>query len=450
MSWRRAQSLFLACTAFGVFLAAAVDANAGGLAVREQSAYGEGSSYAGVAAGGSLSSMFWNPATMTQVPGMQSELVLSGIFGSATNNPTGGTYAGAPFSLGGTGNIAHAGVVPPSYYSWQFNEKLWLGLSVNSPFGLSETFPDNWAGRVFAAGGENLKTLNFAPTIAYKLNDWLSVGFGVQIQYASASFTQGLPGAPGLTNQAGVSGAGYGFGFTAGLTLTPTPSTTIGLGYRSAINQKINGTLVLPAAVGGPPVSTPGSVNTTVDLPDVVSLGLRQKLSTQWTALATVEWTNWSRIGTSSVLQPSGAPAVIVFTPVVIPFQYQDGWFYSLGAEYQWNPQLALRAGIGFEKSPVTDTVRGPAIPDDDRTWLSIGGTYKFSDKLKFDLAYSHIFVKSAPINITNASNPFFAIGGGTTYTGTVDSHIDIISVAMHYRLDDPAPAPVKHEMYTK
>ena len=444
----------LACASVGVFVAATTAANAGGLAVREQSAYGQGSSYAGVAAGGALSSMFWNPATMTQVPGMQSESVVSGILGSATNTPTGGTYAGVPFSLGGTGNIANAALVPPSYYSWQFSDKLWLGLSINSPFGLSETFPDNWAGRVFAAGGEYLKTLNFAPSVAYKLNDWLSVGVGLQVQYASASFTQGIPGLPGLTQQAGVSGAGYGYGFTAGLTLTPTPSTTIGLGYRSAINQKINGTLVLPATIGGFPAtppfgSTPGSVNTTVNLPDVVSLGLRQKLSMQWTALGTVEWTNWSRIGTSNVLQPSGAPATIARTPVVIPFQYQDGWFYSLGAEYQWNPQLALRAGIGFEKSPVTDTVRGPAIPDDDRTWLSVGGTYKYSDKLKFDLAYSHIFVKDAPINITNASNPFFAIGGGTTYTGSVDSHIDIISVAMHYRWDDPAPAP-ERKMYTK
>ena len=145
---------------------------------------------------------------------------------------------------------------------------------------------------------------------------------------------------------------------------------------------------------------------------------------------------------------PAAPPLLIAGTPVVIPFQYQDGWFYSLGAEYQWNPQLALRAGIGFEKSPVTDTVRGPAIPDDDRTWLSVGGTYKYSDKLKFDLAYSHIFVKNAPINITNASNPFFAIGGGTTYTGSVDSHIDIISVAMHYRWDDPAPAPERKDVH--
>jgi len=125
----------------------------------------------------------------------------------------------------------------------------------------------------------------------------------------------------------------------------------------------------------------------------------------------------------------------------IIPFEWKDGWFFSLGAEYQWNPQLALRAGVAFERSPVTDSVRGPAIADNDRTWLSIGATYNFNAKTTFDLAYSHGFVKSAPINITSPSNPLFAIGGGTTYTGNVDSHFDIISVGLRYRWDNPAPA---------
>src|ERR1700686_2359177 len=108
MSYRGLKSLLLACSAAGVLLGASLDANAGGLAVRDQSAYGQGSSYAGVAAGGSLSSMFWNPATMTQIPGLQSETVLTGIIPSSTNNPTGGTFAG----LGGTGNVGHAALVP--------------------------------------------------------------------------------------------------------------------------------------------------------------------------------------------------------------------------------------------------------------------------------------------------------------------------------------------------
>ena len=103
----------------------------------------------------------------------------------------------------------------------------------------------------------------------------------------------------------------------------------------------------------------------------------------------------------------------------------------------------AVRGGIGFEKSPITDGVRTPRLPDNDRTWLSVGATYQWIQKLSFDFAYSHLFVKATPINISAASgNPWFS--SGITYIGDVSSHVDIVSVALKYRWDDPAPAPVK------
>jgi long-chain fatty acid transport protein len=439
MSFRGMKAVLLACSGIAALIAATADANAGGLAVREQSAWGQGSSFAGVAAGGSLSAMFWNPATMTQQAGFQSESVLSGILPYSANTPTSAAGLGTSLALGGTGNVAHAAIVPSIYYSYQFNDKLWLGLSVNSPFGLSETFPDNWAGRQIAAGGENLTTYNATPSIAYKLNDWISVGAGVQIQYAKLNFSQGT--ALGLTNQLAVNGAGWGYGFTAGVTLTPTPTTMIGLGWRSGMNQKFNGTINANAACFL--VVSCGSANGIINVPDIVSLGLRQRLSQNWTAMGTVEWSHWGRTTNVAILTPNGVQVTGAGNPLVIPLNYQDGWFFSVGAEYQWNPALALRAGVAFEKSPVTDTVRNPVIPDNDRLWLSLGGTYKYSEKITLDLAYSHVFVKSAPITIVDASNPGFLPGitGTGTYTGTVDSHVDIISVALKYRWDNPAPA---------
>ena len=83
--------------------------------------------------------MFWNPATMTQMPGLQSESVLSGILPSSTNSPTAGALLSA---WAAPATLAHDALVPSSYYSWQFRPDLWLGLSVNSPFGLSVNFPD--------------------------------------------------------------------------------------------------------------------------------------------------------------------------------------------------------------------------------------------------------------------------------------------------------------------
>ncbi|HEY2754250.1 MAG TPA: outer membrane protein transport protein [Pseudolabrys sp.] len=442
---RRPTGLLRAACALGLATlattATTIPSHAGGFGLRDQSSYGQGSSYAGVAAGGSLSSMFWNPATMTQQRGIQSEVDLMGIFPYASNTPKSGTLTGIP-GFGGTNDTGDDAFVPSGYLSWQINPRLWLGVSLNSPFGLSVSFPSTWAGRDYGQQS-NLKTYNATPSLAYQFNDWLSIGVGVQIEYANASVSQGVTplflGAIPLADTANISGKGWGYGFTVGATLTPTPTTTIGIGYRSAINQKLDGTLSVtgPAPLG----PTAGSVNTTLNLPDIVSLGLRQRIDSQWTLLGTVEWTNWSRIGTSTVLQGSGAAATIGGKAVTLPFDYKDGWFFSLGAEYQWTERLAVRAGVGYEISPISDDVRIPLLPDNDRTWLSIGSSYHISKDLVVDLAYSHLFVRGTSVDISATSgNPWY--NGVTSYSGDVSAHVDIISMGLKYRWDSDAPAP--------
>ena len=384
--------------------------------------------------------MFWNPATITQMPGMQMEASGSLII-PYTAHSTSSVIGGVS---GGTDNIGKTTLVPSTYASWQLNRDMWLGLSVNAPFGLAETLPPRWAGGGYGANSNNLKTYNFTPTFAYRINDWISIGAGVQVQYASADlgFSYNVLGAA----PASITGSGWGYGFTGGVTLTPTQNLSVGLGYRSAINQHLNGTLSVPAAIAA--VSTPGSVKTNINLPDMVSLGIRYRIAPRWTALATVEWSNWSKIGTVNVQQPSGASAIINSQAADLPFQFSDGWFYSVGAEYQWNEQLALRSGIGFEKSPVTDRVRMPLIADNDRLWLSAGASYQVSRQMSLDFAYTHIFVKSTAIDISAASgNPWFKAALGT-YAGTVDGRGDIVSLALKYRFDDPAP--VTRQRYAK
>ena len=435
MSRRGWTSYLRSGTALGFLVIATAQASAGGFGIREQSTYGQGTSFAGIAAGGALSSMFWNPATMTQVPGIQSESDVAGVFGFASHTPIAGQLVTAGFP--GATNSAEAALVPAGYYSYQFSPNLWLGLSINAPFGLSVTFPDRWAGRPYG-GDTTLKTYNATPSIAYRINDWISVGAGVQIQYASEVFTSGLGGIPGA--DVVIKGNGWGYGFTAGATLTPTPTTTIGIGWRSGVDQKVDSTLSLsvPAvAVGG---ATLGGINTTVKGPDVVSLGIRQRLDPLWTVMATAEWSNWSRIGTSVWTTPSGSIATIGTTPVVFPFQYKDGWFFSGGAEYKWTDRLTVRSGIGYEISPIDDRVRTPRIPDNDRFWASVGATWQVFRGLHFDLAYSHIWVKDPSINITATSgNPWFT---GVNYVGSTNAHVDILSGALVFRWDEPAAAP--------
>lgn len=379
--------------------------------------------------------MFWNPATMTQFQGIVSETDVSGIFPYASHTPTAGTFVGPPFNLPGTSNVGNATPLPAGYTSYQFSPNLWFGLSINAPFGLSENIPDAWAGRNYS-GQALLKTYNATPSIAWRINDWISVGAGVQIQYAKASFEFGLPfPPPGVGSQATLRGTGWAYGATAGVTLTPTPTTTIGLGWRSALNQKIEGELVTNVTAPG---TTTGSVNTTLDLPDTVSLGIRQRVDPRWTLLGTAEWSNWSRIGTSHILQLNGSPATVLGPAFSVPFQWRDGWFFSGGAEYIWSDRLTVRGGVGYEISPVTDQVRTPLVPDDTRVWASVGASWQVIKGVHFDLAYSHIWVQDPSINLSAASgNPSF---NGVTYIGNVNSHFDILSVALVIRMDELDP----------
>jgi long-chain fatty acid transport protein len=86
-------------------------------------------------------------------------------------------------------------------------------------------------------------------------------------------------------------------------------------------------------------------------------------------------------------------------------------WFTSLGGEYQWNsnlPNLTLRAGLAFEKSPDFNQHRNVRAPESDRLWTSLEASYKYNNKLSFNLSYAHLFTKSPLISILSAANPAF------------------------------------------
>ncbi len=444
----KANIKLLAGTALAALLASGVEAYAGGFGIHEQSTTGLGLSFAGVAAGGTPSSMFWNPATMTQMRGISTESdftviwpnskVYTSPFPGSTFGP-GSPSPALPLFQDQQANLGNWALVPASYMMMQLRPDLWIGMSVNSPFGLSTSFQNNWPGR-FYGQQTSLTTFNATPSIAYKLNDMISFGAGVQVEYALANLNFGLPVASAINSALlNLSGSGWGYGFTAGVTVTPWAGTELGVGYRSFINQQINGTMTTPPGLPG---TTLGSISSTVRLPDIVNGGIRQRINDSFTLLGTVEWTNWKRIGTSAVNFGNGGPALVLGVPVTLPFQFRDGWLFSGGFEYAMAPTWTFRAGAAYEISPITDAVRIPALPDANRIWLSGGVTKTLLPGLNMDFSYAHIFVDNANIAITPTSgNPWF--NGAISYTGTVSSHIDIFSVGLRMQLAPPPPKPL-------
>lgn len=413
---RRVALAMLSLLACGVSTAAL----AGGFALREQSAVGQGASFAGVAAGGgdSISGMFWNPAVVNDVETYQGETHVSGIFGDSKI-----TTKNAPYSVFGTksGNIAEPAALPAGYNAYRINDKLAIGLVTGAPFGLATDPKTNYGGQLFARRSQ-VVSYNATPTVGYKVTDWLSVGAGVQLQYFHIKLRRAVGIAPGAPN-ARLEGDDIGVGWTAGVNFRPTEGTDIGVGFRSKIKHNLDGKLSGPF-----PIGTFG-IKANVTLPEMVTVGVRQKVTDDLTLLAGFEWTNWSRLSTVAI-PPSGQ---------VLTFNYRDGFFYSVGGEYKVTPDITVRTGFAYEKSPITDRVRTSRLPDDNRYWLSAGGSYEYSKNLSFDLGYSYVFVSGT----SKITEPPPALGL-PPYRASAKTDIHIVSAALRYTFSpDPEPALV-------
>ncbi|HQS48591.1 MAG TPA: outer membrane protein transport protein, partial [Xanthobacteraceae bacterium] len=133
-----------------LLLGGASTASAGGFGLREQSAYYQGTSFAGNAAGGAgLASMYWNPAAMGFAPGLSVEGNVTYIAPHASIDVIGARSAlGTNLGNVGVGDIVDNGTLPTSYISYAWDR--WaVGLAVTSPYGLITDAPCNWSGRYY-------------------------------------------------------------------------------------------------------------------------------------------------------------------------------------------------------------------------------------------------------------------------------------------------------------
>ncbi|WP_244629535.1 OmpP1/FadL family transporter [Martelella limonii] len=404
-------------------------ASAGSFGLREQSALGQGQAFAGAAAGqAGIGSMYWNPATMAAFEGFQVEADISGIFPYSDITPTSGT-APALLLLGGTGSTGDMGmdaVLPAGYASYQITPDVWIGLGFNAPFGLKTKNPFNYSGQIYARTSE-VVSYDINPTIAWKVNDWLAIGGGIEAMYFETRLTQAMspfPNAPSAELQ----GDSWGVGFNLGFTLTPMEGTVIGVGYRSQIKQSLDGTLDLGAMMAPLPAGS-YPVTTDITLPDQITVGLSQKITDQLTLNAGFEWTHWSVFDEFPVYGTAGFTKGMQLTD--LPFEYDDGYYVSVGLEYAWNEKFTVRGGLGYEWSPISVTNRDLRLPDSDRIHAAVGGTYNWNDKLSLDLAYEHIFTTGDTNIQIDANNPHYA---GLAFFGDVDAHVDIVSASLRYR----------------
>ena len=446
----RTSRTVLSLAVAGIFAGGASQAYASAFALIEQSASGLGNSFAGAAAAAEdASTIFYNPAGMTLLKG-PADFSIGAAFINVTakftdqgSQPSGAALGGlgitnGPRPLGGTGGDAGSLAAVPNFYLAVDVAPDWkVGVGVSVPFGLKTEYQGDWLGR-FQAVKSDIMTLNINPSVAWKVNDTISLGGGVSYQqidaeltsnanyvaaaFAAAGGVAGLPGSATFANSVPAANAEgrvmvYGtdgaLGYNLGAMIQATAGTRIGLTYRSPIKYHITGGVAFDNA---PPQlgNLNGAVSVDIKMPDSASLALSQKLGSSFTLLADVTWTGWSKIQELRIVRDTGA------TLSNTPENFKNTYRYGLGATYHHSDAWSFKAGVALDQTPVNDTDRTPRLPDQDRTWLSFGAKYGISKDSSLDVGYAHLFIKEASINQNGGNVTANGLILGT-YKGSVD-----------------------------
>ncbi len=415
-------------------------ARAAGFALIENNASGQGNAYAGAAAIANDASTIWfNPAGMIRL--QRDEIVVAGhLVVPKSDFKNGNTVDGFGNPVSGAEDDGgFNAMVPNFYYVNTINDEYKFGFGVTVPFGLATRYDDSWVGRYHTVETD-LRTINLNPSIAYKVDDKLSVGGGINILFADVILTSvvdfgaliGLPqNADGFADLEADNFSSPDFGFNLSLLYQLDDATRIGLAYRSEITIKVDGTadFKVPSVAAAIPASTGAFVDTglrgEVDLPQSLSLSVAHEMD-KWTLLGDITWTGWSSFPELRIVYDNANQPDSVTTE-----DWEDSLRYSIGADYQYREDMVLRAGIAYDETPIPNaTRRTPRIPGNSRRWLSFGIGYELNKTMYVDFGYSHLFVSDTAINNTfESSQP--ALNG--TINGTYTASVDILSAQLSW-----------------
>ncbi len=351
---------------------------------QDSTAMGQGNAFAAQA--DNASAVFYNPAGMTQLRGVQ---VASGVqflnVNTTFTSPTGATTQNdQPFPIGLpppgqlflTGNVKDLGLSALG--------DLTVGLGLQNLYGFAAKFPANGSFATSVTYAQ-LPLIAIKPTLAYKVTESLSLGLGADI-FTFASFLgeghaerqfQAPPGSgfpPGT--QLELNGSGTTSGLNASVLYSPWRNedgkarlSVAGI-WRSQAVLPLNGEFRANGALVA-------NASTSVRLPEVWTGGVAfwplRNRDREWKLEVDIDYVRWQAIRTADVHLSNG---------VVLPSpqRWSNAVPVNVGTEYKWLGlgenrawDLALRTGYIRSQTPVSDQNFDPAFADNDVNVASVG-----------------------------------------------------------------------------
>ncbi len=332
------------------------------------------------------SALFYNPAGMTQLKGVQlyaSTLLIGGHYDFTSPN-------GQDFRGDLDGSIA---MPPPSTFYLTANlhtldipviQNLTVGIGLNSPFGLLIRWPDKVPFSEVDVFG-TLPLLDIKPTAAYKFNEYLSIGGGLDIytfasflgegQVEAQAFGQGTSFPPGANVE--VNGTDTAVGFNIGVLLTlwrteEKPRLNLAFVYRSQTTLKLKGDFL----INGGKIADSGI---DLKLPQTFTWGLAawpiREPTREWKLEVDLDYADWSSFDDLDIRNSNDGT---VLSPQ--PRDWKGVFVVKFGTEYRWlhltnlpDWEVAVRGGYIRSETPVPKKNFEPLVPDADFNGFSAG-----------------------------------------------------------------------------
>ncbi|EOX3350550.1 outer membrane protein transport protein [Vibrio cholerae] len=427
------KTLLSCAVAFGL-ASVSTFTQAAGFQLAEYSATGLGRAYAGEAAMADNASAQWrNPAMLTYLEGTQ---VSAGAIYVNPNVDVEGTVNHA--QLGKTHasskDFAHDAVIPNFYLSHQLNEQVALGFALGTNYGMETDLGTEFAASHFGNQASVIsKEANL--NIAYQILPQLSIGGGVRYVMGEGHFgatapaknlirhpvTNNVMTLPKGTTLKYMEGEDNSWGWQVGSAWQINQDHRLGFAYKSEVVMDFEG-----HAEGVSYGSyKPGMMSVT--LPATAELASFHQLNDQWAIHASINWTDWSSFKELTAVFPEKSD-------LIKSENWEDNYRFALGTTYQYDAKLALRAGIAYDTSAVDDKNRTATIPETDRAWVSVGGSYIATPQLTLDAGFTYIFAKDATINEPRDASDQTAAAIGGAFTGNVSGNVWLIGVQANYR----------------
>jgi long-chain fatty acid transport protein len=241
------------------------------------------------------STAFQNPAGMTRLDRSQLLAGVQPVIVTSKFDASPGTRV-----MGGGDNGSNAGGVLPSaggYYVYSASDRLKLGLSALSYFGAGLDYGDSWVGR-YRIEKTTFITATIAPSLAYRINNWLSVVALLNITTAHFNTETAVNNVAGPDGQVSYKDTAPGIGGGFGILIEPTESARIGVTYYSPVSLSFNAT---PSFSGlGPSfdrllIGQP--LDLTYTMPQWIMVSGYQQVTDNLALMANFGWQNWKQFG---------------------------------------------------------------------------------------------------------------------------------------------------------